>query len=472
MNTKIQIKRHFYLAIYFAVFAGLGVDLPSCQADTLSQELQKQIPQVIRFLNEHNHKTVGVLKFRVKKPGQKTSDSVGPINSLMADRLEVGLVLANPFEKEQQLNIVKNASQQVANIDGADHLSETSRVKCFGQPMELAWGDEAIEPDAFLTGILQYHADGETVSVAILCFDKTGKELANACDVFDATIDASTLSELGESYVRRSGVDAKMLQGFTLSLQEFSKLKRKQKQELKSKVVLKKAQTVRKQAAPFPTYDETAPLTLEALYDGVRVPIEIRNGRGFLPEPQEGQKVEFVLVRGRSAPDRLGVVLKVNGENTLYRQTESDFFCTKWLLGPQHKRVPIRGYQMRGGKTMEAFKVLSQEESQKRAMSYGHYVGQIQLTVFAELAQQDQQPELMDDDEEDMMAMMRGRHPEKKPKSALALKEQIRSPLNVRLARRGLIVQGEKVKNEVRKSTFKPDPTPLMSVTLTYYQTK
>ena len=102
----ISTQRAFVLLILFCLSELLPVT--TAKAEDIGEQLQNHAPKIVEFLNAQNIKTVGVLKFRVKKPGKKTSDRVGPLNSLLADRLEVGLILANPFDEAKQLNIIKD----------------------------------------------------------------------------------------------------------------------------------------------------------------------------------------------------------------------------------------------------------------------------------------------------------------------------------------------------------------------------
>lgn len=428
------------------------------QADTIHQGLQKKIPEIIDYLNKHQLKTVGVLKFRVKKPGQKTTSSAGPLNSLLADRLEVGLILANPFDEDRQLNIIKDASAKAATIDNANHLNEAGRKAFFGPKFKLAWGNKSEPADAFLTGVVQVHDDNQSATVGILCFNKNKEQLERACDVFDVELDAEALGGIGESFLLRGAFDGGSTQ---LTFKDHQKKKQQQ--------VLKAAARVKKQQVQFPLFDSNAPVKLEILYDGRPVSVEMRDGQAFVAEPRTGQKVELALVRNRSAKGRFGIVLKVNGENTLYRQTVRDIDCTKWILSPDHRRTVVRGYQMQNNKA-EKFTVLSQAESAKRAMDYGRQVGQIQLTVFQELKGTKPKPSVLDEDEQDLIAMLRGVHPSDQPKNLGALKHQIRLAGRKGSQTRGLIVQGDQTANKVRTVKFKADPTPVMSATITYYK--
>ncbi len=428
------------------------------QAASIQHQLHKHIPKVIGYLNENQLKTVGVLKFRVKKPAEKTSSSAGSLNSQLADRLEVGLILANPFDERRQLNIIKDASAKAAKIDKASHLTVAGRKAFFGPRFKLAWGNQSVVADAFLTGIVQVHNDNQRASVGILCFNKSGEKLERACEVFEVELDAETLGGIGESFLLRGASDESSAQ---LTLKE----SQKQKQQM----VLTEVVKVKTEQVKFPLFDPAAPVKLEVFYDGQPVAIEMRQGRAFVSEPRAGQKVEMALVRNRSAGGRLGIVLKVNGENTLYRQVMRDFDCTKWILSPDYSKTVVRGYQMKDH-VAEKFIVLSKAESAERAMDYGRQVGQIQMTVFQELSAAKPILAMLDEDEQDLAAMLRGVQPTKQPKNLAALKHQIRLAGRKGSQARGLIVQGAKTANKVETVTFNTDPTPVMSVTINYYK--
>lgn len=429
---------------------------PTSRAEGIDRQLQRQLPRIVEYLNSRGHQTVGVLKFRVRKHGQKTSDSVGPLNSLLADRLEVGLILNNPFDKARQLLIIRDASGQATKNQAANHLSAQGRSAFFESEYQLAWGDERRNPDAFLTGIVEVHQDNTHCTIGILCFDNSGGELERCCDVIEADLDASSMSELGESFVLRGAFDG----GSTALTKPVT---------VKQQEVVKQAHAVKTQLAKFPLVDSSAPVRLEIRYDGQLVPIETRDGRAFLAEPTQGQKVEMAIVRNPSAKGMLGIVLRVNGENTLGRETVSDLQSRKWLLTGQHIRTVIKGYQV-GQNQAETFDVLSAAESSNRSINYGRFVGQIQMTVFQEGVKNpnDLPLSLSGEDEEDLVAMRRGTQPKSVPPNLSALKGQIRTA-GSGATTRGLIVAGSRTDNRIRTLEFEPDPTPVMSATITYY---
>lgn len=458
-----------YLALVLCI-AALVQTASAESVDTIPRAMQKQIPSILRYLNDHNFKTIGVLKFRVKKGSEKLSDSIGPLNSLIADRLEIGLILGNSFNDKKQLNVIKDASAQVAKTGNASHLTEQGRNTFFQSKYQLAWGNQTAEADAFLTGIVRVNPDNKSVTVGVLCFNRHGGGLEKACDVFQAKLDASSLSELGESFLLRGAFD-----GGTTKTNNTIPSKTKEpssSREEKEEKVVEHAVAVKTSLTSFPLTNSTAPVKLEIMYDGKPVAIQTKDGKGFIQEPQEGQKIEVAIMRTTNNDARLGVVLKVNGENTLYRQTLSDLECAKWILSRQHVRTVVRGYQIAGTNEMESFAVLSQAESEKRSVNYGRSLGQIQVTVFQEenldLAA-DLPPAIPDEDEEDLTAMLRGIQPSETPKSLSALKHQLRLAGKEGGETRGLIVNSKVASNDIQIVKFTPDPTPVMSATLTYF---
>lgn len=455
MNLNLQ---HRVLLTGVLLIAAAFHISQTANAQTIHEQLRDKAPGIISFLNQHELKTVGVLKFRVQKPGEKTTDTVGPLNSLLADRLEVALILANPFDAKQQINILKDASSQVSNLPGATHLTKEGRAVFFGPEFQLAWGNEKKSADAFLTGIVQVNDDRKSAKVGILYFGRNAKNLERIGEAFDVQLDASSVGEMGESFVLRGAFDDGQ-----------AELRPTDSSKVLEQRILTEASRVKSQLTAFPLQDKAAPVQLEVRYDGQLVGVEFRNGQAFVREPNQGQNVEFVLTRAEFVQGTLGVVLKVNGENTLYRQTFRDLDCSKWLLTPEHTRTLVRGYQTSDNSVAEKFIVLSERDSAKLAVDYGRNVGQIQLTVFKEQTVVKPSSNLSEEDE-DLAALFRGVQPEELSVNVDVLKARIRSAARTGdQVRKGLIVAGDTTKNEIEIKKFEPDPTPVMSVTITYY---
>ena len=446
------------------------------QFASVDHGLQEQAPAILKSLRDKGYKNVGVLKFRIKKGNDPISDRVGTLNLFLAERLEVALILSNSSDIAKQIGIIKKASLVAAKIPGASHVTSAGRQKLFDSEYPLAWGDSTVKPDAFLTGIAQISTDLKKITVGILIFDGSGEALEKVVPPFDAAVTPALLGEVGESYVLRGAFDSA-------------------KPEIVQTKVTEVSAKVKSNEATHPLADPAKPVVLEVQYDGKTVPLEFRNGKAFIAEPQQGQKVVIVLKRTEHARGRLGVVVKVNGENTLGRQRLRDIDCRKWILEPAAPPITLVGFQ-RDQNVAEEFRVLSSVESAATEMNYGADVGMITMTVFREVggeplpeapsktqpAPQTKAPaiakapdpspappaDLPDDKAEDLLALSRGVQPPKTPRNLAALKQQLRE--GTRTAdTRGLIAQGNLTKSETRVVSFTADPTPLVSAAIIYY---
>jgi len=476
-------------------------------ADDLERELLVAAPAVLKYAQERGYKNIGVLKFRIKKGDHPGSDRAGTLNSNLAMRLELALIMANKVRAP--IGIVHDASAVAANIPGASHLSADGRQRLFTASYPLAWGSETVEADAFFTGAVSISSDLKTMVVGIVAFDRTSSGLEKVRQ-FTVCPDVDDLLETGETFVVRGLFDggkvAKTGAGGT-------------EPQLALAKVVENATKVKDSTDPSdhplaPSNGE-APVELELFYDQQKVPLEIHDGAAFVVEPQENQQVTFVLKRKAKDNVRYGVVLKVNGENTLGRQRLKDADCRKWILEPGAPPVTVRGFQV-DNQTAEEFRVLSRAESKAKEIDYGTDVGTINLVVFRERAANNDAPAAPSGpappggpappdapaapkgpapanapappkaqpseapasaasrksqpsvnagpDEEDFAVLTRGVFPKQRPANLAALKAQLGQQ-----ASRGLIVQGQLVQAGTRTVTFVTDPTPVMSAVITYY---
>jgi hypothetical protein len=407
----------------------------------LELALVRQAPDLIKLFKTRAYRNVGVLKFLVSREGEgRFSDNVGPLNMALAHRLEVALLLAN--DPRMPVGILRNPSAVAVRVKGANHLTPQGRKPLFEADYPLAWGRDEVKADAFVTGTAQISKDLKTLTLSLMIADRAGNKLAELGKDFLARNDAGKLAEMNESFLLR-GIfdDARVV------LEAFGVKQRKKKHPL---------------ATPEP------PVGLEILYDDKPVGFEFRNGRAFVPEPREKQKVAFRLPRD-GGKDRYGVVLKVNGENTIGRERGPDLHCRRWILEPGSAPLPVRGYQI-DGTTAEQFRVLSRAESEEQEINYGSDVGTISLTVFRERKTEEVIDGAEPREERNARIVSRMRVPEGMPVNYNLLKQKLLEEGNNE--RRGLIGEGEKVESRVRVVSFDPDPTPVMSVTVIYYQPK
>src|SRR5262249_2554796 len=143
-----------------------------------------QAPAVIKKLKEKGYKNVGVLKFLAAKEGGKLTDNVGTMNSLLAQRLELALALAN--SPKEPIGLIENASAVAKTIPEASHLSKEKRLKLFSARYPLAWGNAKVQPDAFVTGAVQVSGDLKVLTISLLAFDRTDNALAPILPDFTA----------------------------------------------------------------------------------------------------------------------------------------------------------------------------------------------------------------------------------------------------------------------------------------------
>ncbi len=412
----------------------------------LQAQMIAQAPKILDYLRGKGYKTVGVLKFRVKKGADPISDSVGALNSLMADRLEIALIMKDSLQASDQIGIIHKASDEAAKLPGATHLTPEGRKTLFEGKYKLAWGDQAATPDVFITGLVQITPDLHEMSINLLAFGRDGGALEKVIPPFQAPVDAASLSELGESFVLRGGFD-----GGNVKLTETA--------------AVETAYKIKAKEASFPLSDRSAPVTLEIYYDGKLAPIDYKSGQAKVAEPNERQQIAFRIRRNSADGRRYAVVLKVNGENTLFREKDRDLECKKWILEKDVQKLDVIGFQL-DKKQTALFKVLSRHESQKSEMYYGNDVGLISLTVFVE---QTGMPPAGDigDDEADMVAVKRGGFPEGTAGDLGTLRSKLALSAN---ELRGVVVDGEKTKHEIQIVQFTPNPTPAMSVVIRYYK--
>jgi hypothetical protein len=382
-----------------------------------------------KTLQDEKRLTVGVLKFLVRRDKNVLNQNVGPLNQRLADRLEVALILAL---RDARIRVLHNSSNTVAEKMNrrANHRTEKGRIAFFDNRYSPAWGDDDDLPaDVFLTGTVTFDKTCRTAKVAIDAFDKSGA-LTRVC-AFEARAEPRTLTEAGVSFRSRGG-----------SL-DLSRLE--QPEEIEKEM----------------------PIAFEILYDGK--PVALKDGA--VPEPREKQKVSFRLRhRGR---DKLayGVVLKINGKNTIYPDaTATDDASTwKWVLAPKDQ-IEIKGFQT-GLKGAKAFTVAPNHPEDASLIRYNPHVGTFQLVIFRPLRAGEKEAEEEKTDSA-KAAIARGVSSARaRQDTLLSLQKQLaagprrKSTVNAR----GMVEGGDDVTSKVKEVPFKPSAAPIYSLTVRYY---
>jgi hypothetical protein len=419
---------------------------------SLERTLVRAAPLVLKHCRDQGYHNVGVLKFQIYKEGEKKlTDNAGTLNRTIARQLELGLVLIN--DPLKPLGIIEEASEIAARTPGANHLKKDARLKLFEPDYPLAWGKERVKADAFVTGVVEISSDLKTLAIQLVTFDKQSNELKLLGPRFQATNDARKLSEMGESFSTRGAFD----NGKTELKAEAAR-----KEET---AILETAAKLHEKGAKHPVEDTQAPVRLEVLYDGKPIPFEVHDGKAFVPDPKPGQRVFFRLKRG-TGKGTLACVLKVNGENTLFREKLPDLQCRKWLLLPDNTQgLDVMGFQ-KNDQTIEEFRVLSRAESKAKEIDYGADVGTITLTVFRERQGKSPAGDLSDETQ-NTNALEQAKRREKKPDNLGALMAQLLADGN---RSSHLIGVGDDKPDAIRILKFDPEPAPIMSITAIYYK--
>jgi hypothetical protein len=442
----------------------LGTNLGA--AGTLDQELQEHTPQIFAYLKKENASCVGVLKFLVRVGDGKLSDNIGPINNDLANRLEVALVLGLSPKKDS-LRLITRASDSVVASGNrrATYRTAQGRREFFpprinARLYQPAWGMEPVNPDGFLTGEAYLEANLKTLHVTIQYFGRDDLEkLATVC-TFTAQVDQSVLGASGVSYVKTRGVreleDDGRFNGPAVAVPP-------PEARLTGKAEQQKA---------YRTGVDKVPVHLEVLYDGK--PAKLTGDQ--LPEPTDSTRIVFQLTN-EDRKNTYGVVLKVNGENTIYKEKEDPRFCHKWILEPG-KTIHITGFQLREEPGLidkdERFKVLPPELSEGYAMSYGQDAGKILLVVFRQKRPEDDRVVQEREKEfEEVKPISRGTLALEtlRPTDLTSLQGRLRATANnPNATSRGLVVGGKIGSSKVEQVLFTPYPDPILSRTIRYYE--
>jgi hypothetical protein len=446
--------------MFLAVSALWSMTCTGMAADELERALLRECGGWITTLQSRGVSNVGVLKFRVRHGDAAPSDSVGELNYRLSEKLERALIVRNPIS--QPLGVIRNANLVAANIAGGSHLTADGRARLFEAEYPLAWGTEKVYPDAFLTGTALLSADSSKMTVMIAWFSKS-KSVLEKLGQFEVPMDIEDLVESGESFTVRGIFD----EG---SVQTAADERKNEASAAAVRVAGKTREEIRNSTAsiapslhPLSPGNRQSPVSLEIRYDGKPQTLEFRDGAAFVAEPRVDQQVSLIVRRNGADRRRLGVVLKVNGENTLYRQTLPDPQCSPWVFEPRLIEFGITGYQI-DPQTKQAFKVLSDAESAAQEINYGKLAGTISISVFPEQVGTPAASiaEVVD---EDFALMTRAIFPPNPPKNLAALKAQLGASAN-----RGLIVDGATVTESVELTKFKSDVIPEMSAAVRYYK--
>jgi hypothetical protein len=331
---------------------------PARAASNLDAALLKEAGPILTALQARGVKAVGVLKFRSQVGTVAPTYAQGPINGNLALALENALIL---FNKTGQPLILRQAGETVARQKQNLHVGNPAdRERLFALDYRPAWGTQATaRADGLLTGLVALAADYRTARVTVELL-APGQAAPARLHEFTVTTDRALLSDLALGFkIKGSAITMDMVEA--------------------------KANLPGGGGA-----DEL--IQLQVLYnDKPQVPqADFSNPKapGFrIDEPAEGTAVKFVI--RNVSQERVGVVLRVNGRNTLIGMngeweeaaTEAGR-CRRWVLDPNDSYT-LDGFTDPGKREKVPFRVTSDEESRKLEQEEQHdKLGMIECLVF------------------------------------------------------------------------------------------
>jgi hypothetical protein len=337
------------------LLAGLAAAPRAARADAIDAALREQAPRIMSYLRSHGYNTVGVLKFTVKKGAGAESLSTGPLNAMMAARVEHALTLLN--DRSRPIDIIHDASRSAASQSrGATFRNARGRRGLFEHTYPLAWGSHTKRPDVFLTGEVLVDKDMKHATVVVQAFDARKPEaIDEVLRIKEIPTDRNVLASIGQSFVVPRG------------------LRQRGARDLDDAAAENAAHDDNTGSTPLQNADD--PVKLAILYDDKPVTVVQDTGspgearidhRTAQGDPKEGQKVKFVITN--ASQETVGVVLAVNGKSTLFLEdltSKAPGECTKWILAPGEAYTIEGFYMSEDGKEVRAFKVLSDEDSAK-----------------------------------------------------------------------------------------------------------
>lgn len=422
---------------------------------TLESELRRGASEMLDAVHEYGWRKIGVLKFRAKLDQNKASENVGPFNLMVARRLEAALGLA-PILPHRPIQLVRDSSSVAAQIQGASHLSEAGRARLFAAKYPVTWGTlgDTIHVDGFLTGVAFVDTRLGTLELSVLAVHPGESALEHIWTSNRIDLEPRLLPELGLGFTSRSPNDSPV-----------------------AAIEAARQQTQPGLLAAGDTGKEH--VHLRVLYDGKEMTPRRLEGEWVIPEPREGQIIEFELQRMDNLPHAVGVVLKVNGENTAELGEMLDSrYCRKWVLPADNRKYKVKGYRI-SDKQYREFRGAPSQETPRLEMQYGTSLGMITMELFRELKGQSQEEptplglhQSGSDDENndpDLAAIATARVHHRTPRDQREYQQQVRANAeNVPMTSRGAIAPGH-INNHTSEEVVRSwERSPLTGVVIRY----
>jgi hypothetical protein len=364
-------------------------------------QLETSLLENVRWLTarlwEAGAENIGVLRFAVCNEGQnRFPASLGQLNVRLTEKTEIALGFSGPRsanEKSMEFGAIRSASDIAATIPGASHRrieDPQARQRLFTREYPLMWkksdGSETARPDAFIFGVAEISRDLRRITIELTGFVRGDlapglPEKQITTKPFSAPIDLLDLVASGEGYPMPRGA---------------ARMETRSKEEAREEARTNALSARLNPKEKHPLNDPNRPIDLTILYNGQ--PQEILffasgedsadpNPGARVKDPLQGQKVAFA-VRRRDPADRTryGILLRVNGDSTLFKERRPNERCSLWVLEPDKREFRIEGFYLEIGENgkVAPFEVLDREHSLEQELLYGHQTGMISVVVYHE----------------------------------------------------------------------------------------
>ncbi len=344
---------------------------PAVRADNLDEKLIAQTLKLTDYIKSKKATTVGVLKFRFQKGDGPLTFRGSPIATVLAERLETVLIMA-PVNKKKPLQVIRDASRVAAESkQGINYLKAEGRKKLFALTYPLAAGNRTARPDLFLTGVVMLDPKSHKTKVVIAGFGKDSARVEPIGVEFEVKTDRAILADAGQGFVLNARSLRTKLRGPQGDL--FAEEDATDREEKKKEPVSQSKEKL-VELEKF-INDEPVPFVPDPDNPG--------EDRFTARDPKENDKVKFVLTN--KSQQRVAVVLKVNGMNTLYQQKDEALRCNKWVLNPGDAPLTIDGFYVNdtGKESKLPFVVKPDADSEQEVLA-DESQGTIELHVFVE----------------------------------------------------------------------------------------
>lgn len=431
VKCKESLVLRYSMLLFLIVFSTAA----PLKADNLDVELLRQMPKAWRYFQAYNHKNIGVLNFRVRRPGgAKPAFSDTLLSTQMAERIENALILTMDTS-QSGFNVIDNASETASEkLRNATYATSSGREALFDIAYNLPLRNQrAVKADVFLTGRIDLSDDWKTTRVTLEIFTRENPAEFRRVHSFVVNTDRPMLTDFGQNYsVSLHG--SKLIRGTSNSIEEDDiidtvrdgsfdfdtlvdeddlwdedqlidqddenedQLTKQQdervsddesastsdvatKKEINEQTTLASITQSTRRQTPSSVLDY--PVKFRVLYDDQLQEINTREDGYYMADPEKGQRVSFQVEN--MTDEKLGMVLTVNGVSTLYEEQGPVTDLTKWVLLPnQNQAYVIKGFYQNDNQTYIPIVGKGDEETDELWEDLGgdKYAGKITVTIF------------------------------------------------------------------------------------------